>query len=322
MSLFDNIDTDSDEGGDDGGDMLFGGVDMSGAVSDEEAEEPEAGALAVGGYGEENSVGLGGVGMSLAFAKMFRGPAKPSAPMRDARDLEAAQRECDRLVQWVLDSGGAVHRSLELRRASDEGDSGIGAYCTANVGVGEVLLRVPSACLLFCDEEGLRGLDVDPPPHVTLFDLKQIGLAVLLWTEMSLGADSFFAPYLDTLPQQFSSFPINWTPDELRLLSVSRNLSTLLRAQAGALHREYMHFHARALAMSGTPPRCTFAEYCNAKLVVSSRCFGVGRDIAMIPLIDMLNHHHFPHVKVGIVWGGGGEGETGGVRVACSFRPF
>ena len=93
----------------------------------------------------------------------------------------------------------------------------------------------------------------------------------------------------------------NGTPDELKILGVSRNLSTLLRAQvrlwglcaepaccssihsptsttpqyhnaqAGALHREYMHFHARTLAVSGTPPRCTFSDYCNAKLVVSTK---------------------------------------------------
>ena len=112
--------------------------------------------------------------MSAAFAKMFRGDASSSTPLRDARDVEAAQRECDRLVQWVVDNGGAVHRSLELRRASDEGDSGIGGYCTADVGKDEVLLRVPSSCLLFCDDEGLHGLDIDPPPGVSTFDLKQV----------------------------------------------------------------------------------------------------------------------------------------------------
>jgi hypothetical protein len=49
------------------------------------------------------------------------------------------------------------------------------------------------------------------------------------------------------------------------------------------------------------PLACSFEQYCRAKLLVCSRCFGIGArgDVALLPGVDMLNHTAKPHVALG-----------------------
>jgi hypothetical protein len=65
-----------------------------------------------------------------------------------------------------------------------------------------------------------------------------------------------------------------------------------------------------------------------AKLLVSSRCFGIGDrgDVALLPMVDMLNHRRAPHVCLGRsgatddeAASGGAEGGGGGAGFTLSL---
>ncbi|HYO71775.1 MAG TPA: SET domain-containing histone-lysine N-methyltransferase, partial [Archangium sp.] len=107
--------------------------------------------------------------------------------------------------------------------------------------------------------------------------------------------DSFWKPYVDTLPEAFPHVPLFFSESERALLQGSF-LLTLLEFQGYTLRQDH------ALLCQKVPgyERFSFEEFIWARFSVSSRNFGLkvgglqGR--ALVPLADMLNHRRPPDV--------------------------
>jgi histone-lysine N-methyltransferase SETD3 len=118
---------------------------------------------------------------------------------------------------------------------------------------------------------------------------EQSYLAAFLLQE-KLAAESFFRPYLDTLPNAFPQIPLYYTDDELAQLkgSFTRFLIQHRRASIG---QEYQNLCERVAGFDRFTPQ----QFVWARLVVITRSFGFARDgletEGLVPLADMLNHH-------------------------------
>ena len=100
---------------------------------------------------------------------------------------------------------------------------------------------------------------------------------------------SFFQPFYDILPENYSNMPIFWGPEELALLEGSYIL-TQINDRKRNIKRDYDLICEHAPEFG----RFTPTEFCWARMMVASRNFGIEVDKvktdALVPLADMLNH--------------------------------
>jgi len=114
-------------------------------------------------------------------------------------------------------------------------------------------------------------------------------LACYLLQERAKGADSFWAPYINSLPRVYSNMPIFFGPELLAHLKGSFTL-TKIRERIESLKAEYDMICAAVPALRAF----SHAEFVWARLVVITRIFGlVIRGVktdGLVAYADMLNH--------------------------------
>lgn len=102
-------------------------------------------------------------------------------------------------------------------------------------------------------------------------------------------SESFWQPYLNILPQYFSSFPIFYTSEEKAQLTGSPFLDTISEKVAD-IEIDYQAICAIAPEFADFP----IEEFSRMRMAVSSRIFGMDIDgvktDGFVPLADMLNH--------------------------------
>lgn len=109
--------------------------------------------------------------------------------------------------------------------------TGRGCVATRDISPGEVLVEVPDDCIITSQTcvaaDALRELDdavaEDPSPR-----LEREALVLAVMAEMSLGADSAFAPYLTALPTlRATHSPLAWSGAELAELEGTTALARM-----------------------------------------------------------------------------------------------
>lgn len=100
---------------------------------------------------------------------------------------------------------------------------------------------------------------------------------------------SFWKPYLDFMPTDFTSFPIFYTNDEISFLKGSYFLESLNQKIT-----EMLIDYNTVLEIAPEFDVHTVEQFKKARMLVNSRLFGVtleGKDTdAMVPFADLLNH--------------------------------
>jgi hypothetical protein len=124
---------------------------------------------------------------------------------------------------------------------------------------------------------------------------------------------SFYAPYINLLPNSFDSIPLFWTPAQVDALQYQplatqlRLRSSFLRNKSAELATHVNVFGSAAPALT-TPERLAWAMSC-----VSSRAFQLQADASHctnLPLIDMANHSYENNCKVAFDAGADGRAAT------------
>lgn len=238
---------------------------------------------------------------------------------------DSISRDMAMLFGMIRAKGGFIHPSLRLGRFQREGVGGFLDHESEGASTGDLLLRIPSDCIIFADNESIVGLDTAfKPANLQAADMRQMVLAFALWQEASRGSGSDLYAYFATLPEDLSNFPVTWNPSAAKILTTaSVAVRQQLPAQAAALKTEYDHLSkcSEAGVEIGTKFPCSFAEYIRAKLMVCSRCFKIGEEDAfvMLPLLDMLNHTKHPHVRLHKAQGEGGGAKNTSVNASSDI---
>jgi histone-lysine N-methyltransferase SETD3 len=202
---------------------------------------------------------------------------------------EASDQKIANLLRW-LEQGGARFPKLRVVR-QENGERSV--LTVADVASGEAVLQIPRSHLL--TQQLARSSDIGRliQSHVNP-DNEELYLASFLLQEKHR-PDSFWKPYVDSLPEAFPHLPLFFSEEERALLEGSF-VQTLLAFQVQSLGQEY------ALLCQKVPgyERFSLDDFVWARLSVSSRTFGLqvgglqGR--CLVPLADMLNHRRPPDV--------------------------
>lgn len=125
--------------------------------------------------------------------------------------------------------------------------------------------------------------------NVEFISPKHTYLAVFLLQELSKGEKSQWHLYLDILPKDHSSFPINFSNSELSQLIGSPFLMQV-HERVMDLKKDY----DRVCLHSEPFRKYKFRDFCWARTMVGSRMFGLFIDgkktDILAPFADMLNH--------------------------------
>lgn len=206
--------------------------------------------------------------------------------MKPAHPADGSGQALSRLTQW-LETGGARFSSLGLCTC---GDGERGAYARAPIPKGESVLEVPLRLILTGQLAWVSAIG----RQISASGMKERSghsyLAAYLLQE-KYAADSFWAPYIATLPVSFPQIPLFFGSGELALLEGSF-VRGKIEERRSALAEEYQDLRQRVPGFD----RFTWEDFVWAHLTVNTRGFGMefyGRETyCLVPMADMLNHRH------------------------------
>lgn len=191
-----------------------------------------------------------------------------------------------RLTEW-LEKRGARFASLCLR-TYDDGERGL--HARVPIQKGEIVLAVPLQLVLTSDVAWISAIGQQIEASGLKLRSSHSYLAAYLLQERS-AADSFWAPYIATMPASFPQMPLFFSSEELALLEGSFILAKI-DARRSALAEEYQNL---CRCVPGFD-RFALDEFVWAHLAARTRCFGMeiyGREThALVPMADMLNHRY------------------------------
>lgn len=121
-------------------------------------------------------------------------------------------------------------------------------------------------------------------------------LALHLMHERSKGAQSFYAPFIASMPKSYD-MPVFWSQDDLKQLT-GTNVLLLTNMMKRQLAHDFENLHAPLFASYASIfapfPELTLDDYEWAMSVIWSRAFGVTKDQrylhVLCPAMDMFNH--------------------------------
>ncbi|KAI8977011.1 hypothetical protein BDF20DRAFT_872393 [Mycotypha africana] len=136
-------------------------------------------------------------------------------------------------LDWLINNGASISDSIAFKDYSSE-NAGRGVVATKDIKDGDVLFSIPRSLLLSQLTTSLKEVDG------LLDDLN----GLLGWTPLIISLmyemkkdDSFWKPYLDVLPQAFST-PMFWTEEELKELNGTDVIPKIGRSEAEETYRD------------------------------------------------------------------------------------
>lgn len=121
-----------------------------------------------------------------------------------------------KVIDWVVGSGGYFNDKQELRPLPHPHDDTFGVFAAEDIGKGEVLARVPGRCIVAGWNEKLDGKPFNSGGTY------YCGTTALLLEEAALEEDSKYAPYLEFLTHRNpGELPFNWSDKGRDLLEAA-----------------------------------------------------------------------------------------------------
>ena len=204
------------------------------------------------------------------------------------------------LVEWLESNG--VHMSslagwgraahplrVESETFEDFELSGRGILARKEIVQGTPLLQIPSK-LIMTRDVAVRILGQDIVPDSLN---EYLALALLLIHERSLGASSFFAPYINILPtQEEVGQTWTWSEDELALLTGSGVLDATasLRQKIEREHNSLLVEIIRPMQMDEAVYTLEAFEWAMSMLLSRAIDLREVGKLALVPYADLLNH--------------------------------
>ena len=201
----------------------------------------------------------------------------------------SSNQKLSNLLHW-LEQGGARFSRLELIRHED-GERAV--LARVPIAAGETVLQVPVSHMLTMELARESEIGRAIQQHLNP-DNEDLYLASFLLQE-KYREDSFWKPYLDSLPEDYGHMPLFYEEAEYAQLKGTLVLS-LLTYQTQALQEDYQRLCEAVPGYERFSP----GDFVWARLSVSSRLFNVKKGgllgQTLVPLADMLNHRRPPDV--------------------------
>lgn len=214
-----------------------------------------------------------------------------------ASDTEHLQRLC----KWVEEAKGAHIGSVQIAKRENDA-AGRGLQATQTIKEGGVILRIPSthlikgklvrriesiADIMRCTEKD--KLDERLPDTTT----DSAAIILFLLAKICEGEDSFWKPWLDSLPHRFVTL---LSADEQRVVDNLDGTPALpfvlqLRSEMREMYDDwFVPYAVRRFPNVYDVAKCTYDAFLYAHAILESRSFRLDEDTVLAPFADMANH--------------------------------
>ena len=204
------------------------------------------------------------------------------------------ERNMDGLLSWFKNNNGVCNSEFTE-------SCGYGMKMKEDAAAGDTVVKVPEKCFILADCSNNPDLNEMCTSDTTLCYMPNICLALNLLNER-LNPNSFWKPYLDSLPQSYSSL-LYFKKYHFDRLTPSPTFVTCARLYC-KLVGLYVYLCSKLFksenndaaqlgkAIYFTPNNFTFQAFRWAMSTVMTRQNNVpiGGGLALVPILDMLNH--------------------------------
>ncbi|MET0401122.1 MAG: SET domain-containing histone-lysine N-methyltransferase [Cystobacter sp.] len=228
-------------------------------------------------------------------------PSLPSPPAKSGlrTSAESSEQTLANLLGW-MEQGGARFARVNIVRQED-GERSV--LARSDIEKGEVVLSIPRTHLFSL--ERAKASDIGRRIQSELqTDNDFLYLASWLLEEKHRGGDSFWKPFVDSLPEAYPHVPMFFSEGERAFLQGSQ-LPRLVEVQTQAFQQEYAQLREKLPEYA----RFTFEEFVWARISLYSRLFalkGALQGPSLVPLSDMFNHRQPPDV----LWATSEDGQS------------
>jgi histone-lysine N-methyltransferase SETD3 len=170
-----------------------------------------------------------------------------------------------------------------------------GIIAKQSIKKDEIFLIIPKDLLISIElaKSTELGQKVSSFMYTELNSPKHCLLSCYILNE-KINPKSKWKPYLDILPKDYSNFPIFYNDTELNLLQGSP-FKDQIEDKKKDIEKDYY----RLCALTPEFQKFSFKDFCEIRMAVSSRIFGVKIDNkktdVLAPFADMLNHKRPRH---------------------------
>lgn len=214
--------------------------------------------------------------------------SEPVKMSTNTSQLETATTSNDRLFQWAKSHGMKIAdveiaiNPLGLR----------GLFATSPLKSGQAMAHIPWQCIIHthqvrCSKEIQALLNGNKQP---LSEHEFIALFMLCQANQT---NSHWQAYYDSLPQDMSQHPLFYTETTLAQITNPRILHVLDKRQ-----RFLKQSYETLMPIIHKIPHIHLFKYLKTRTLINTRCFSVKRygqeQVAMIPIMDMMNHGKDP----------------------------
>ncbi|GAB5369197.1 hypothetical protein AAMO2058_001384800 [Amorphochlora amoebiformis] len=215
--------------------------------------------------------------------------------------LEKALREqqVSDLKAWLINGGAEFVEGLEIK---EYGAEVRGIEAGVDIHPGQPVVWIPEDYILtdvFASQSDIGQAVMRARGSEIGSNDTQYCLQAYLLQEKAKGSDSFWWPYIQTLPRNFYSHPLTWHKSEKKILMGSLSLKYINRI----LYQLQEDYNLLIRKIEGFE-RFSFKDFVWAHLVTSTRCYAIDhrskKCSAMVPLADMFNHNL---INPGGIWG-------------------
>lgn len=183
------------------------------------------------------------------------------------------------IVQWVRSEGGYFNDKIEIRRVDpNDSSSFFGVFANSAIDAQEILMGIPQECYIDIFDEAKDTEIEDWNQSISLYHKNMCMLCHKLITEMKLGDESQFAPYVAYLKtQKPGQLPVNWSEAGKNLL---RHVLKPGSDGVDWIDKYYLKSHSELNCIVDDPFEIHMME------ITVQRSY----DTALIPIWDMVNH--------------------------------
>jgi histone-lysine N-methyltransferase SETD3 len=216
-------------------------------------------------------------------------PPSPPATSGLRTSAESSEQKLSNLLRW-MEQGGALFPKMHIVRQED-GERSV--LARSDIAEGEVVLQIPTTHLFTL--ERAKASDIGRRIQSELQpDNDFLYLASFLLQEKHRGADSYWKPFVDSLPEAYPHVPLFFAESERAWLQGSQ-LPRLMEVQDQSFQQEYAQLREKLPEYE----RFSFEEFVWARVSLYSRLFSLKGGLqgpSLVPLSDMFNHRQPPDV--------------------------
>ena len=196
-------------------------------------------------------------------------------------------KKFSKLKKWLLDNG-AKFPHIDITHYSDIFR---GVTTTKLIKKNDVVVQIPYKCIMTVQKAKLSEVGKEILKNNFVPESEHTWIALFLLNE-KLKQDSFWKPYIDTLPIHYHNFPLFFGKKTTLKKVKSSLIFDMIKARKYELQ---MDFDKIKQGIPIFAEKITFQDYVWARIAVISRMFGSdSNDSGLVPLSDMLNHAEDP----------------------------